>query len=243
MPDLKRNYDDWHESNATSSEHEHLQPWHENAVSLLPDLNNLSVLELGCGRGDFALWLSIAFPEADITAVDFSETAIRVAQGRIPSTIRRSPKFRVEDAQYLSFGSAAFDFVVSCECLEHIPTPEKMAAEIARVLKPGGQFVITTENYSNGLLLGWLHCWLTDRRFDSGSGVQPHENFFLFWRVRSMLERAGLGVRNMSATHFQWLLLPGIAPDKLRTNTFKSAKLNKLFRPFGRHFTFAGVRM
>src|SRR6185503_8546543 len=101
---------------------------------------------------------------------------------------RRPPQFCVEDAQALSFESASFDFVVSCECMEHVPQPALMAREIARVLKPGGGFVITTENYFNGMILGWLNAWLRRQPFDSGSGVQPHENFFLFWRVRRILE-------------------------------------------------------
>jgi hypothetical protein len=115
-----------------------------------------------------------------------------------------------------------------------------MAKEIARVLKPDGGFVITTENYFNGMLIGWLKAWLSKQPFNSGSGTQPHENFFLFWRVRKILEAAGLQVENMASNHFQWLLLPRVAPDRLRTDDFQNPRLNRLFRPFGRHFTFYG---
>jgi SAM-dependent methyltransferase len=39
-----------------------------------------------------------------------------------------------------------FDFVVSFQVIEHIPKDEKFVAEIHRVLKPGGKFIVTTPN-------------------------------------------------------------------------------------------------
>ena len=117
-----------------------------------------------------------------------------------------------------------------------------MAAEIFRVLQPGAAFIITTENYFNGILLGWLMCWVRVKPFDSGSGVQPHENFFLFWAVKRMLMRSGLTVEHMESNHFQWLLLPRCSPARLCTEDFSSKFLKALFRPFGRHFTFQGMK-
>jgi hypothetical protein len=72
--------------------------------------------------------------------------------------------------------------------------------------------------------------------------VQPHENFFLFWRVKKILERGGLKVKNMESNHYQWLLLPRTDPMKLVTFDFHSPLLKRVFRPFGRHFTFCGER-
>src|SRR5436305_3401346 len=106
-----------------------------------------------------------------------------------------------------------------------------MISNIARSLKPGGGFIVTTENYFNGMILAWLNSWLRRRPFDSGSGIQPHENFFVFWRVRQLLESAGLKVVGMFSNHFQWLLLPGVGPHRLRTDEFRSRLLNRIFRP------------
>ena len=242
MRELKSTYDTWHAAIASASESDRIQPWHENALAFIPDLNHLEVLEVGCGRGDFAIFLSRKFLQSKITAVDFSDSAVATALSR-STDAPRPPVFQVEDAQSMSFASASFDFVLSCECMEHVPDPSRMAKEIARVLKPGGRFVITTENYANGLLLAWIVAWLRRQPFDSGTGVQPHENFFLFWRVRRLLERAGLQVETMTSSHFQWLLLPRVAPDKLRTDRFRTPLLNRAFRPFGRHFTFVGSRV
>jgi hypothetical protein len=117
-----------------------------------------------------------------------------------------------------------------------------MAREIHRVLSIGGHFLLTTENYFNGMTLAWLRSWLTRTPFNSGSGVQPHENYFLFWRVKRMLERAGLSIKHMESSHQQWLLLPGVGPSKLCTTQLRNATLARLCRPFGRHFTFVGTR-
>jgi hypothetical protein len=91
-------------------------------------------------------------------------------------------------------------------------------------------------------VLAWIVAWWRKQPFDSGSGVQPIENFFLFWKVRRILESAGLRVRHMESNIFQWFLLPRTAPKRLCTNEFRNPALNRLFRPFGRHFTFQGIK-
>jgi ubiquinone/menaquinone biosynthesis C-methylase UbiE len=234
-------YDVWHARRAASQEDVALHPWHRTVLKLLPDLNSLSVLEIGCGSGSFSSLLANRYPEAKITAVDFSGRAIEVALERQRQAGTRI-EFLMADAQRLTLPDGRYDFVFSCECLEHLPEPAKMCREIARVLKPGGEWILTTENYLNGMVLAWLMSIAKRRHFDSGSGVQPHENFFLFWRVRRMLEQAGLEIRHMESNHFQWLLLPGVAPDKLRTDDFQTPFLKRLLRPFGRHFTFKGTK-
>jgi ubiquinone/menaquinone biosynthesis C-methylase UbiE len=242
MSNTKISYDAWHARHAgrEGAGGSPLQPWHETVIRRVPDLNGKRVLEVGCGRGDFADWLAQKFPTAEITAVDFSDKAIEIAKARSGGNAGIS--FQVEDAENLRLPDGAFDQVISCECLEHVPHPAKMAREIWRVLKPGGRFILTTENYFNGMVLAWIVAWWRKKEFDSGSGAQPQENFFLFWRVKRILERAGLNIERMESNCFQWLLLPRCAPHRLCTKDFANPTLKRLFRPFGRHFTFEGTR-
>lgn len=235
-------YDEWHQGRASGAEEiEPTHPWHQTVARLLPDLNGRRVLEVGCGRGDFAIWLASKYPSAEIVGIDFSVSAIEIAKGRASDHGSRV-YFQVDDSQSLSFADESFDYVISCECLEHVPQPDLMAREIFRIMRPGAEFILTTENYFNGMLLLWLKTWITGAPFDSGSGVQPLENFFLFWRVKKVLEAAGLKVQNMESNHYQWLLLPRVDPMKLVTFDFQSPLLKRVCRPFGRHFTFAGSR-
>lgn len=235
-------YDTWHlQKNRAGAIEEALDPWHFTALKLLQRLDGKDVLEIGCGRGDFAILISKNNPGANITAIDFSDAAIEIAKKKLPSA-SSNIRFEVGDATNLRFSNSSFDYVISCECLEHIPEPQKMAAEIRRVLRNNGRFLVTTENYFNGMLLAWAKCYLTGASFNSGSGIQPHENFFLYWRVRRLLERAGLHVEHMESNHFQWLLLPRVSPPKLCTKSFSNPLWNRVFRPFGRHFTYVGAR-
>lgn len=234
-------YDTWHASQA-DEEHqaESLYPWHRTVARLLPELNELKVLEIGCGRGDFAISLGKKSPDARISAIDFSRGAVEIARTRARQREAANVVFDVGDAEQLGFDDEQFDCVISCEVLEHMHHPDAMAREIRRVLKPTGRYFLTTENYLNGMLLSWFVCWLRNEPFNSGAGVQPHENFFLFWRVKRLLKRAGLRVDHMESNHFQWLLLPRVAPVKLCTEDFRCTFFKRLFRPFGRHFTFVG---
>ncbi len=240
----KERYEAWHQRLAeVEAEGSVLQhPWYVTVARLLADLNGQRVLEIGCGRGDFSIWLAGKYRDALITGVDFSEAAIATAQKRASLGGSRA-QFKVEDAEALSFADGGFDCVFSCECMEHVPHPERMAREIHRVLSPGGQFILTTENYFNGMILQWLKTWTLGTPFDSGSGIQPHENFFLFWRVQKILEGGGLKVKKMESNHYQWLLLPRVDPMKLVTFDFQNRLLKRIFRPFGRHFTFCGERL
>ena len=241
--DKEQKYNAWHQHHADTEaqvEEPH-HPWHVTVARLLPDLKDRKVLEVGCGRGDFAIWLADKYPQAEVWGVDFSEVAIATAERRAESRGSHA-RFRVDDSEALSFADRSFDYVISCECMEHVLHPLKMASEIHRVLRPEGKFILTTENYFNGMILLWLQTWMTGKPFDSGSGVQPHENFFLFWRVKKILETGGLQVARMESNHYQWLLLPRTDPMKLVTEDFNSPFLKRLFRPFGRHFTFCGMR-
>jgi ubiquinone/menaquinone biosynthesis C-methylase UbiE len=238
-----KEYDSWHNSLAAtevSSTGLH-HPWHLTVERLLPSLQGKKVLEIGCGRGDFAIHLAGKYPGAQIHAVDFSQAAIDIAKSKAARS-GAVVNFRTDDAESLSFEDRSFDFAISCECMEHVGDPTRMAKEIYRVLRPAGRFVLTTENYFNARVLAWLQAWILGKPFNSGSGVQPRENFFVFWRVKNILSMSGLQVEHMESNHVQWLLLPRTDPGKLCTRNFESPFLKRVFRPFGRHFTFCGKR-
>jgi ubiquinone/menaquinone biosynthesis C-methylase UbiE len=236
-------YDEWHSAVAQNSGR--VDPlafaWHRSAAAQIQRCPQGRLLEIGCGRGEFARYLSSTHPQLTVTAVDFSDVAIAIAKER-SKTDDNPPTFLVGDAQRLPFPDQSFDWIVSCECMEHVPDPKQMAREIFRTLKPHGKFCVTTENYCNGMLVAWAHSWLTGREFNSGTGVQPFENFFVFWMVDRYLRNAGLTVEGTESCHYQWLLLPGISPSKLCTEQFNSPLARRLARPFGRHFTYFGQR-
>ncbi|MFX7033332.1 class I SAM-dependent methyltransferase, partial [Acinetobacter baumannii] len=82
------------------------------------------------------------FPTCSIIGTDFSIKAIEIANSKSNFF---NLKFQVENAEELSFADNTFDYIISCETLEHVLHPQLMLNEICRVLKRGGEFVLTTE--------------------------------------------------------------------------------------------------
>ncbi|MFN0076473.1 MAG: class I SAM-dependent methyltransferase [Prosthecobacter sp.] len=239
--DVLKDYDEWHRQRKRAGEPESplAHPWYEAVFREMQHYPGGSVLEVGCGRGGFALWLSKQKPEFNITALDFSDSAIAIAK-ELAAEQQSAVQFVVGDAEALPFADHSFDLVVSCECMEHVPHPPQMAQELARVLKPGGKFCLTTPSYLNGMLLAWMQSWLSKKPFNSGAGVQPRENFYFFWNIRGYLRQAGLRIERMESCNYQWLLLPRVAPAKLCTMHFQSRWARWLARPFGLHFSYFG---
>ncbi len=234
-------YDRWHRSvhGGENPADIALEGWHENALSLAPNLTDLKVLEVGCGVGDFAIYL--AKQNINVTAVDFSPAAIELAQTKANAQ-NISVEFQVADAQALPFADNTFDFIFSCECLEHIPVPQQALNELQRVLKPSGRLVLTTENYSNAMVLYWLACWLRKEPFNSGEQVQPIDHFFVFWDVKNMMQKAGFQVERMIGSHHVFLLLPRMHPHTFVIERFKNNPVASLLRPFARHMAFEAVK-
>lgn len=241
--EAKCEYDQWHRQldDAGECESPLVHSWYASVYEELKKLSGGRLLEVGCGRGSFAIWLAGREPRFDIVAVDFSDTAIDIARER---ALRRGAKvkFDVADAEALPFGDDTFDIVISCECMEHVQHPRVMAGEISRVLRSGGRFCLTTPSQLNGMLIGWAHAWLTGRKFNSGAGVQPRENFYFFWTVKRYLRAAGLSVDRVESSTYQWLLLPRVAPAKLCTKQFTHSWARVLAFPFGLHFSYFGSK-
>jgi SAM-dependent methyltransferase len=53
----------------------------------------------------------------------------------------------VADVSRLPFPDASFDTVLTTQVIEHVPQPERMMAEISRVLAPGGCMILTAPQY------------------------------------------------------------------------------------------------
>lgn len=107
----------------------------------------------------------------------------------------------VADAERIPFRGSSFDLVVLAWVLEHLERPERVFAEIHRVLRPGGAVVFLTPNTWNYVV--WLiravphafHEFFTTRLYGRGE----HDTFPTRYRMNSpaRIERllGGLGFR------------------------------------------------
>jgi demethylmenaquinone methyltransferase/2-methoxy-6-polyprenyl-1,4-benzoquinol methylase len=93
------------------------------------------VLDLAAGTGDFSLMVTQRYPGARAVAVDLTEGMLKLARSRgVQYTA-------CGDATHLPFADATFDCVFVGYGLRNFPDLERAVREIARVTKPGGQFV------------------------------------------------------------------------------------------------------
>lgn len=100
------------------------------------------VLDFGCGGG---LWRA-HFPEFDYNGSDQNEDMIAHAHKRFPD---ETEKFTVQQWDKLSFEDNSFDLVFSSAVLQHNKHPDKERAvkEIARILRPGGYYLMTENTF------------------------------------------------------------------------------------------------
>ncbi|MEV4624012.1 methyltransferase domain-containing protein [Asanoa sp. NPDC049573] len=128
------------------------------------------VLDVASGRGTTALLLAGEY-HADVTGVDLSPANVTLASDAARSTgLVDQTRFQVGDADRLPGEDSGFDAVV-CECAFcTFPDKPSAAAELARVLRPGGLLGITDVTVDRTRLppelsglSGWIAC-LADAR-------------------------------------------------------------------------------
>lgn len=99
------------------------------------------ILDAGCGAGHTAL--AFALHVAEVVAYDLTPSMLdqvnRLATERSITNLTT----RLGDVEYLSFEDGTFDRVVSRYSAHHWPHPANALTEIYRVLKPGGQFILS----------------------------------------------------------------------------------------------------
>ena len=103
------------------------------------DQRGLAVVDLACGAGGFLRDLGRAFPRAQLTGVDLSLPYLEEARRRAGA---QGPGLVQANAERLPFADASLDAVTCIYLFHELPPCYRpvVAAEIARVLKPGGLF-------------------------------------------------------------------------------------------------------
>lgn len=103
------------------------------------DLTGQRVLEVSCGHGAGANYLTRLFQIGSLTALDYSIGGIHIARDKYGAN--PALRFSLGDAELLPFADNTFDVVVNIEAATCYNSRKQFFSEVQRVLKSGGWFL------------------------------------------------------------------------------------------------------
>jgi SAM-dependent methyltransferase len=137
--------------------------------ALLPPLDDLRILDAGCGGGEYVK--ALLSRGADAHGLELADEKLDAAR-RLPAEI--SERIHAGDLESAPFASGSFDAVLANEMLEHVPDDLAALGEAHRILRPGGHLVVFSPNR--------LHPFETHGVFARGSGRRiSHAAPFVPW--------------------------------------------------------------
>ncbi|SFB32101.1 Methyltransferase domain-containing protein [Acetitomaculum ruminis DSM 5522] len=130
--------------NGMNGGHGKMADW---GMSHLMSIKPREIVELGCGGGRNAGELLKKYPDAKVTAIDYSEVSVGIATEYNAQAIK-SGRCNVQkgDVSSLALPKEKFDLATAFETIYFWPGLEKCFFQVAKVLKPGAVFMIVNES-------------------------------------------------------------------------------------------------
>jgi 2-polyprenyl-6-hydroxyphenyl methylase / 3-demethylubiquinone-9 3-methyltransferase len=131
------------------------------------DPRRTAALDVGCGGG--FLTEEFARLGCRVTGIDPSAPTLETARAHAPRS-GLEIEYRVGTGERLPVDDTGFDIVYCCDVLEHVDDLDRVIAETARVLRPGGVYFFDTINrtaVSKLVLIKLIQDWKPTRVFDT----------------------------------------------------------------------------
>ena len=110
--------------------------------AMLPGLQGLKVLDLGCGFGWFCRWAR-GQGAAQILGIDVSEKMLARARA---ATQDNAITYARADMEQLELAPGSFDLVYSSLALHYVENLDRLMAEVYAAMVPGGSLVVSVEH-------------------------------------------------------------------------------------------------
>jgi cyclopropane-fatty-acyl-phospholipid synthase len=140
------------------------------------------ILELGCGWGSLSLYLAERFPRAEITGVSNSRTQREHIEAEARKRGLTNLTILTRDMNAFDIDAGRFDRVVSVEMFEHMKNYQRLLANVARWLKPGGMLfvhIFTHHALSYHFVARDASDWMS-RYFFTGGQMPSHDLLMQF---------------------------------------------------------------
>ncbi|MCR4929042.1 MAG: methyltransferase domain-containing protein [Lachnospiraceae bacterium] len=130
--------------NGMNGGHAKMADW---GMAFLKTIEPEEIVDIGCGGGRNAGALLEKYPAAFVTAIDYSEVSVSKATAYNAEAIKQGRcEVRQGDVSALALPKEKYDLATAFETIYFWPGLEKCFAEVAKVLKPGGVFMIVNES-------------------------------------------------------------------------------------------------
>jgi SAM-dependent methyltransferase len=158
----------------------------EHAVERLAPRQGERVLDLATGTGWASRVIAQRFSGVQVTGADIAEQMLEHARS-LAALQRLAIAYRHADAEQLPFADAEFDALVSTFGVMFAGRPERAAAEIARVVKPGGRVVLATWKPDSNV----FHMFGVMKKFMAAPPAPPPPSPFEWGKVARVVELLG----------------------------------------------------
>jgi len=148
------------------------------------------VLEVGCAEGATCRALKEKGCASELIGIELDPDAAGVARGRMDYVL--CGDLEVLELEEPWFTEGSFDFILCGDVLEHLRDPWKQLDRLVKLIKPGGQLIVSLPN---------IRCyWVTaplifkDEWTYASAGIldSTHLRFFTKTTAMEMLEKSGL---------------------------------------------------
>jgi SAM-dependent methyltransferase len=150
------------------------------------------LLDIACGAGQIAIPAARAGINA--TGLDLAPNWIEQARARAASE-GLAAQFDEGDAEQLPYPDASFDVIVSLVGAMFAPRPERVAAELVRVCRPGGRIIMV--NWTPSGFVGQMFKAIA-RHVPPPSGVP---SAMLWGDEATVRQRLNDGIKALTLTH------------------------------------------
>jgi demethylmenaquinone methyltransferase/2-methoxy-6-polyprenyl-1,4-benzoquinol methylase len=166
-------------------------------------------MDLCCGTGDLSVWLARLAPvTTEVMGLDYSSPMLMRAKQKVKRfPLKASPSFVCGDVGGLPFPDGYFDCIGISFAFRNLtyqnPNTQRYLAEVIRVLKPGGEFVIVESSQPpNPLIRKMAHLylslfvyriglWISRNRVAYKYLAESARNFYTTEELSNLLVNAG----------------------------------------------------